>query len=80
MIPFLLLVLVNLLGWFRVNEIDEEVGLDISHHKGAAYNLTGPDEKIMEKFDLHRSHQRLDMAKDIPKDDVVQDIPSKENA
>ena len=63
MIPFLLLV--NLFGWFRVDTIEEEVGLDISHHKGAAYDLTGPDEKTMEKFDLHRSHHKLEMSKDV---------------
>ena len=75
MVPFLLLV--NLLGWFRVDTIEEEVGLDISHHKGAAYDLTGPDEKTMEKFDLHRSQHKLEMVKEVPKD-VPQD-PVKDN-
>ena len=76
MVPFLLLV--NLLGWFRVDTIEEEVGLDISHHKGAAYDLTGPDEKTMEKFDLHRSQHKLEMVKEVPKD-VPQD-PVKDNS
>ena len=70
MIPFLLLV--NMLGWFRVDTIEEEVGLDISHHKGAAYDLSGPDESTVEKFDLHRSHHKLDVPKDIE-----QDAPAK---
>jgi len=30
------------LGLFRVDPVEEKVGLDISHHKGAAYDLTGP--------------------------------------
>jgi Amt family ammonium transporter len=34
----------NMLGMFRVDPIEEKVGLDISHHKGAAYDLTGPAE------------------------------------
>jgi len=42
MIPFFLAL--NALGMFRVDPLEEKVGLDISHHKGAAYDLTGPDK------------------------------------
>merc|ERR1739846_266538 len=42
MIPFFLIL--NALGLFRVDPTEEKVGLDISHHKGAAYDLT-PAEK-----------------------------------
>jgi ammonium transporter, Amt family len=38
MTPFFLAL--NALGMFRVDELEEEVGLDISHHRGAAYDLT----------------------------------------
>jgi Amt family ammonium transporter len=34
----------NMLGMFRVDPLEEKVGLDISHHKGAAYDLTSPDQ------------------------------------
>jgi len=40
MTPFFLGL--NALGMFRVDPVEEKVGLDISHHKGAAYDLTGP--------------------------------------
>merc|ERR1719276_420154 len=40
MTPFFLVL--NALGMFRVDPLEEKVGLDISHHKGAAYDLTGP--------------------------------------
>lgn len=40
MTPFFLAL--NALGMFRVDPMEEKVGLDISHHKGAAYDLTGP--------------------------------------
>jgi Amt family ammonium transporter len=40
MTPFFLVL--NALGMFRVDPMEEKVGLDISHHKGAAYDLTGP--------------------------------------
>jgi len=39
MLPFFMVL--NKLGMFRVDPIEEKVGLDISHHKGAAYDLTG---------------------------------------
>jgi hypothetical protein len=29
----------NAMGWFRVDPLEEEVGLDISRHKGAAYDI-----------------------------------------
>ena len=59
MIPYL--TLINFIGWFRVDRLEEEVGLDISHHKGAAYDLTGPDAKTMEMYDLHRSQHKLEV-------------------
>ena len=34
-----------MLGMFRVDPLEEKVGLDMSHHKGAAYDLTGPDKE-----------------------------------
>ncbi len=43
MTPFFLGL--NAIGWFRVDPLEEKVGLDISHHKGAAYDLTGPDKE-----------------------------------
>jgi len=51
MIPFF--GVLNMLGMFRVDPDEEKVGLDISHHKGAAYALEGPDQDdvdiLMEK-------------------------------
>lgn len=41
MTPFFLAL--NALGMFRVDPTEEKVGLDISHHKGAAYDLSGAD-------------------------------------
>ena len=53
MIPFFLLL--NFLGWFRVDALEEEVGLDISHHKGAAYDLAGPTKEDVEELVARRS-------------------------
>jgi len=40
----------NMLGMFRVDPLEEKVGLDISHHKGAAYDLSQPDAGDVEVF------------------------------
>jgi hypothetical protein len=42
MFPFF--ILLNMTGMFRVDAVEEKVGLDISHHKGAAYDLSGPSD------------------------------------
>jgi Amt family ammonium transporter len=57
--------LLNILGLFRVDSLEEEVGLDISHHKGAAYDLSGPTDEVVEKFELSMSQRKLE----IPADD-----------
>jgi len=53
MIPFFSLL--NFLGMFRVDALEEEVGLDISHHKGAAYDLAGPTKEDVEELVARRS-------------------------
>mmetsp|Transcript_14199 Transcript_14199/g.28647 ORF Transcript_14199/g.28647 Transcript_14199/m.28647 type:complete len:449 (-) Transcript_14199:66-1412(-) len=53
MIPFF--ILLNYLGMFRVDALEEEVGLDISHHKGAAYDLAGPSKEDVEELVARRS-------------------------
>jgi len=48
MLPFFYVL--KMLGMFRVDPIEEKVGLDISHHKGAAYDLTGPDKADVDEL------------------------------
>ena len=48
MVPFFLLL--NMAGLFRINAIEEEVGLDISHHRGAAYDLTAAKKADVEEL------------------------------
>lgn len=48
MTPFFLLL--NALGMLRVDPMEEKVGLDISHHKGAAYDLTGPKSEDVDQL------------------------------
>ena len=63
MIPYFHLL--NILGLFRVDSLEEEVGLDISHHKGAAYDLSGPSEETVQKYEISTSQRKL----------VIQDDP-----
>ena len=42
-------------GLFRVDSLEEDVGLDISHHKGAAYDLSGPKREDVEELMIRRS-------------------------
>lgn len=51
--PFFMVL--NYFGVFRVDPIEEMVGLDLSHHKGSAYNLTGPSDREVEDFSASRS-------------------------
>jgi Amt family ammonium transporter len=38
------------LGWFRVDELEEMAGLDVSRHKGSAYDYTEPPDGSAEKM------------------------------
>jgi len=59
MTPFFMML--NLLGMFRVDALDEEVGLDISHHKGGAYDLSGPSQEKVDQFEISRSKHKVDI-------------------
>lgn len=48
MTPFFLIL--NALGMFRVDPLEEEVGLDISHHKGSAYDLSSADKDAVNQL------------------------------
>merc|ERR1712183_1217696 len=49
----------NMFGMFRVDPLDEEVGLDISHHKGSAYDLDGPRKTDVEEIVTRHSDAYL---------------------
>jgi ammonium transporter, Amt family len=48
MVPFF--VILNMLNMFRVDPLEEEVGLDISHHRGSAYDLAEPNKEHIEEL------------------------------
>jgi len=49
-----LFYILNKVGLFRVDAVEEEIGLDFSHHKGAAYNITTPDAAEIENYNNSR--------------------------
>lgn len=54
-------------GMFRVDPLEEEVGLDISHHRGAAYDLTGPNKDDVEELMEVRAskHGKVEVPKEV---------------
>lgn len=65
MAPFFLVL--NMLSMFRVDPLEEEVGLDISHHRGSAYDLSGPtDATVDELMEMRASKHggKFDIAKE----------------
>eukprot|EP00594_Rhizosolenia_setigera_P007584 CAMPEP_0178953464 /NCGR_PEP_ID=MMETSP0789-20121207/8434_1 /TAXON_ID=3005 /ORGANISM="Rhizosolenia setigera, Strain CCMP 1694" /LENGTH=495 /DNA_ID=CAMNT_0020634727 /DNA_START=87 /DNA_END=1574 /DNA_ORIENTATION=+ len=42
-------------GLFRVDPLEEDVGLDISHHKGSAYDISGPKQEDVDELMVRRS-------------------------
>lgn len=65
MTPFFMLL--NALGIFRVEALEEEVGLDISHHRGAAYDLGGPKQGDVEELMEVRAsrHGKVEVPKEV---------------
>jgi ammonium transporter, Amt family len=63
--PFFLLL--NAAGMFRVDALEEEVGLDISHHRGSGYDLSGPKkEDVEELMEVRASrHGKVEVPKEV---------------
>jgi Amt family ammonium transporter len=57
----------NALGMFRVDPLEEEVGLDISHHRGSAYDLSAPKkEDVEELMEVRASrHGKVEVPKEV---------------
>merc|ERR1719446_1446103 len=52
----------NMLGMLRVDPVEEKVGLDISHHKGAAYALDGPTAEEIDAYETSHGEKFKDEA------------------
>jgi len=65
MIPFF--ITLNMLGMFRVDPLEEEVGLDISHHRGAAYDMQGPSKEDVDELVARRAtaHGKVEVPEEV---------------
>jgi ammonium transporter, Amt family len=65
MTPFFMVL--NALGMFRVDALEEEVGLDISHHRGPGYDMSGPKkEDVEELMEVRASrHGKVEVPKEV---------------
>lgn len=50
--------MINCMGWFRVDELEELAGMDVSRHKGAAYDYTAPHDESVKELMVRRESNR----------------------
>jgi len=50
--------MINFFGWLRVAREEEEAGMDISRHKGSAYDLKAPSEHEIERLQIRRESEK----------------------
>mmetsp|Transcript_11583 Transcript_11583/g.19800 ORF Transcript_11583/g.19800 Transcript_11583/m.19800 type:complete len:540 (-) Transcript_11583:173-1792(-) len=50
------------LNWLRIDPIEEEVGMDISRHKGSAYQSEDTNDKAMSDFNSSRRKLQMDLS------------------
>jgi Amt family ammonium transporter len=62
MIPFFSLL--QYLNMFRVDELEERVGMDISHHKGLAYDIHGPNPDDLSNYSARKDERVSNKKKD----------------
>jgi len=55
MIPFFSLL--RLLGWLRIDPLEEQVGMDVSIHKGHAYSINNPDPEMVDELNKSKSEK-----------------------
>jgi len=71
MTPFFFLL--NAAGIFRVDALEEEVGLDISHHRGAAYDLAPAKQNDVEELMEVRAsrHGKVEVPKEVVSEEAA---------
>ncbi|KAG7354892.1 ammonium transporter [Nitzschia inconspicua] len=79
--------LLNYMGWFRVDPLEEAVGLDVSRHKGPAYEYTAPEDEsvnqLMERRDSKRSlndNSRKGQKAEIEEPEKAVDVTNKDES
>ena len=49
--------MLKVMGWLRIDPLEEEAGMDISRHKGAAYDIAAAPEASVDALNQSRSNR-----------------------
>jgi Amt family ammonium transporter len=49
----------KMLGWLRIDPLEEMVGMDISYHKGVAYDINQPKQNLVDQLNESRSNRGM---------------------
>jgi len=49
----------KVMGWLRISELEEHVGMDVSRHKGSAYDLGRPEKEHVDLLNQSRSNRGM---------------------
>lgn len=66
MIPFFYML--KILGWLRIDRLEEEVGMDVSIHKGHAYSIDTPNPELVDQLNMSKRGSKRSI--ESPKEDV----------
>ena len=58
--PFCLIL--KFLNWLRIDPLEEEVGMDLSRHKGSAYQSERSNEKALSELNSSRRQLQMDLS------------------
>ena len=56
----------KIMGWLRISELEEHVGMDVSRHKGNAYELGRPEKEYVDQLSRSRSGRGMKALQDNP--------------
>jgi Amt family ammonium transporter len=69
----------NAMGWLRIDEVEELVGMDISRHKGSCYDMSGPSEQDVAKLENLRQANMEDRSTSSRGKKAAPDTPKQED-
>ena len=58
-IMFIYFWVLNYFNMLRIDPLEEEVGMDISRHKGSAYDMSGPKMEAVEDLSVRRASKHV---------------------
>ena len=74
-----LFYILKIVGWYRISELEEHVGMDLSRHKGGAYDLSIPDKEFVDQLNVSRSRVIVPKAEKAV-EDVTPEAPEDNEA